>query len=108
MTDCGILNKINIIKRKQVMACIEVAKKYDKIRKMAIFGSSVRDDCTEESDVDICLWIDGTTHCREMYELSRDINIACEYNCDILKYHKLKGRIKEDIDKKGIIVYELP
>ena len=101
------IEKINPLKRDQVISCIKIAQRNSKISKMIIFGSSVRDDCTPNSDVDICLVINGTTKCREMYELARDINYACDYNCDILKYHKLNDKFKQEIESKGVVVYEL-
>lgn len=101
------LKKINPLKLQQVMACIEVAKKHPKIRKMIIFGSSVTNDCREDSDVDICLEINGSTRGREMFDLVADLCVACDHNCDILKYHKLNDKFKAEIDKKGVIIYEL-
>lgn len=101
------IEKINPIKRDQVVSCIRIAQRSPKVVKMIIFGSSVREDCSPASDVDICLVINGTTKCMEMYELARDINYACDYNCDILKYHKLNDKFKKEIESKGVVVYEL-
>ena len=107
MNESNVLNKINVLKRSQAKACIEAAKKYGKIRKMAIFGSSVRDDCTEESDVDICLWVDGATRGKEMYDLASDLLDACGNNCDILTYDRLDNKFQSQIDAEGVIIYEL-
>lgn len=101
------LEKVSGIKRKQVMECVDIVSKYPIIKKMIIFGSSVSDRCTEQSDVDICFDIDGSTRGIELYSLSRDVRKACEYKCDILTYGKLKGRVKDEIDSKGVTVYEL-
>jgi len=101
------IGKISAVKRNQVLSCIDVAKRYAKIKKMIIFGSAVTDHCLESSDVDICLVINGSTRGREMYELSRDLSWACGHHCDILKYHKLSDMFKAEIDKKGVLVYEL-
>ena len=101
------LEKINPIKRDQVVSCIKIAQRNPKIAKMIIFGSSVREDCSPDSDIDICLVINGTTRCIEMYEIARDINYACDYNCDILKYHKLSNKFKQEIERTGVVVYKL-
>ena len=93
------IKKINPIKRDQVISCINIAQRNPQIAKMIIFGSSVREDCSPDSDVDICLFINGTTKCIEMYELARDIYYACDYHCDILKYHKLNDKFKQEIEK---------
>ena len=101
------IETINEIKRGMVLKCIEIAKQHpNKVQKLIIFGSSVRDDCTVESDVDICLHVIGTTRCMEMYELCRDLCYACDHNCDILKYDRLNDRFRKEVDTKGVVVYE--
>lgn len=99
--------KIHQFKRDQVLSCIEIVKKHPAVTKMIIFGSAVTKDCTETSDVDICLDIQGSTRGREFYELARDMSWACDHHCDILTYGKLGNVFKQEIEKKGVVVYEL-
>lgn len=101
------IQKVNPIKRDQVLSCVKIAQRSTKIAKMIIFGSAITDRCRLASDVDICLDIIGSTRGREMYELSRDICWACDHNCDILTYGKLNDDFKKEVDNKGVVVYEL-
>ena len=101
------LKKIHRLKRKQVESCIDIAKRHPEVQRMIVFGSAVTDDCSETSDVDICLDIKGITRGRKFYELSRDLSWACDHNCDILTYTKLNNSFKEEVNKKGVVVYEL-
>lgn len=101
------LDMINKLKINQVEKCIEAVKNYPKIKRLIIFGSSVTDKCDEESDLDICFDVTGSTKGVEMYHLLKDIGKACDYNYDYLTYSKTNGRIKKEIDEKGVVVYEL-
>ena len=101
------LSLINVIKRKQVADCINVISKYDFVKRLIIFGSSVTDRCDTNSDIDICIDMIGNTRGLHTYQLGVELNKVCENNCDILTYNKLRGKIKNEIDDKGVIVYEL-
>lgn len=101
------IDKINDFKRAQVMMCVDIVKTLPRIKRMIIFGSGVSDSCTEDSDLDICLDIEGSTIGVDLFEISKNISKACDYNCDMLTYGKLKGKIKDEIDSKGVVVYEL-
>ncbi|MBR1628633.1 MAG: nucleotidyltransferase domain-containing protein [Lachnospiraceae bacterium] len=101
------IEKINSLKRDQVSSCVEIVRRLPRIKRLIIFGSGVTDHCRADSDLDICLDIDGDTKGSDLYEVSKDISRACDYNCDMLTYGKIQGRIKEEIDTKGVVVYEL-
>ena len=101
------MDKVNISKRKQVSSCVEIVKTLPRIKRMIIFGSGVTDHCSVDSDLDICLDIEGSTKGMDLFEIAKNISKACDYNCDMLTYGKLKGRIKDEIDAKGVVVYEL-
>ena len=101
------IDKINRLKRDQVSLCVEIIKTLPRIKRMIVFGSGVTDHCREDSDLDICLDIEGSTRGLDLFEVSSRISKACDHNCDMLTYGKLKGRIKEEIDAKGVVVYEL-
>lgn len=97
---------VNELKRNQVESCINVVSKYGFVKRLIIFGSSVTGNCTEESDIDLCLDIEGTTKGLHTYNLRVELNKACDHNCDILTYHKLDSKIKDEVNNKGVIVYE--
>ncbi len=101
------LERVSSTKRDQILSCIRVAEQCGKVARMIVFGSSVTDHCAESSDVDLCIEVNGSSRGREMYELTRDLSWACNHHCDILKYNKLSPEFKREIDRKGVVVYEL-
>ena len=101
------IDRINFLKQKQVSSCVEIVKTLPRIKRMIIFGSSVTEHCDEDSDLDICLDIEGSTKGIDLFEVSKNISKACDYNCDMLTYGKLQGKIKDEVDEKGVVVYEL-
>ena len=96
---------INIIKMDQVIKAVEAAKKNSVIKRMVIFGSAVGDFCTEDSDIDICVDIEGSIESMAYYNAAREIRKACEDNCDLLVMNRLNDKMKKEIIKKGIEVY---
>lgn len=99
------LSLINEIKREQVLLCINIVSKYKFVKRLIVFGSSLTDECTDESDLDICLDMKSDISGLELYDLYVELRQVCNHCCDILKYHKLKGKIKDEIQNKGVVVY---
>lgn len=99
------LSKINIIKRKNVQEAVKIAKATSIIKRMIIFGSSVTNDCRDESDVDICLDVTCDVTDKRLFRPMYDIDKACDFNCDILLYHDIGTKLKQIIDRKGVEVY---
>lgn len=96
---------VNAIKQKEIEKVIQIAKNTGVVRRLIIFGSSVTEDCHEESDVDICLDISCETSDKRLRRPMYEFNEACDFNCDILFYHKLGEKLKKEIDSKGVEVY---
>lgn len=105
MSDKFGVNKINHFKMDIVNEMISVAKKYPFVKRLIIFGSSVTEHCSEESDIDVCVDVDCPDQGRDLHNLHVDLCKTCDANCDILIYHRLKGKIKDEIDKNGVVVY---
>ena len=99
------LEKINAIKRDMVAAICDAAKNHYRIKRVIIFGSSVRNNCREDSDIDICIEIEGTTEGMDLFLFQAEFAQKCDFNYDLLFYHYLSGKIKEIIDQTGVIVY---
>ena len=104
------LNKINELKAEKVKKIVSYIEEQNKkeyiINKVIIFGSSVRHDCREDSDIDICLFITVDTSNFMLFTTYGNIPIIADNACDILIYHKLGDKLKNEIDKEGIEVYE--
>lgn len=100
-----MLERINWRKKDMVAQCVKIAEEEKTVRRMIIFGSSVTDACREDSDIDICLDMRSALVGSETYRTLSRITKACNLNCDILFYSDLSGRLKDEIDQKGVTVY---
>lgn len=101
------LDRIHRLKRDSVRRCVEIARKNSDVRKLIVFGSSITDNCTYDSDIDLCLDVVGGTRNLSLFNTVSDMSIACNGECDILIYDKLADRLRNTIDRKGVTVYEL-
>lgn len=73
---------------------------------MVIFGSSTTDNCDDDSDIDICLFSNFNSKNPVFFQIYGSLPLIMDDICDILVYRNLKGKIKEEVDKKGVTVYE--
>ena len=103
------LNKINDNKREKVRVGMEYIDQINVrehvIDKVAVFGSCIRDDCNEESDIDICLHSPYDTKNRAFLKIYGNIEAVMDSLCDITIYRKLNDEFKKVVDN-GVIVYE--
>ena len=104
------LDKINIIKREKILNGLKYIEKLDEndnvIDKILIFGSAVRDDCTENSDIDICY---SSKYPLKSFQISKffgDFPLFANDICDIIPFEEVDGSLKRTIVTNGITVYE--
>ena len=88
------------------MEFVERTNKNGIIKKIILFGSAVTDDCTNDSDIDLCFVSEGTCSDTVFFHIFGGIGLAMDDLCDILIYKDLKGKVKDEIDKKGVVIYE--
>lgn len=103
------LEEINIIKRNKIEQGMKFVNEMDVgqpvIEKIIVFGSAIRGDCTEDSDIDLCI-VSQYDDKNENYR-----NIRCRLMdeiddvCDILTYKRLNNEFKSIVDD-GVVVYE--
>ena len=86
---------------------IEIAKQNTDIKRVIVFGSAVTDQCREDSDIDFCFDVADTFDEIKMVKTFGRIGAVCERNADRLIYSALRGKIKNEVNTKGVIVYEL-
>lgn len=88
--------RIHPIQQKRVQDIIESIKEYAEVEKIYIFGSSVEERCTYESDIDVYV------------ELTKDINVK-NYNVDVpvdfWTNFNVDNEMLKEIKSKGVIVY---
>lgn len=103
------LKKIHRCKRNKIKAGMEFVERMNKrepvINRVIVFGSAIRDDCQETSDIDLCLVSDYDTSNRTYYEIKGDLPEVMDDLCDILKYDRLNMKFKRIVDQ-GVVVYE--
>ena len=91
------VEKIYPIQQKKVKELIEDISLNNKIKKIIIFGSSVTDKCHIGSDVDI--YVES-----EQEKIKTEKQHNFEY--DLWTNKTADERLKKEINKKGVIVYE--
>lgn len=106
------IEKINKIKRAKVEKIAKYIKKTDTeniIDKVIVFGSSVRDDCTVESDIDILLYVNKTANINTIYfnNIYGHIGIVADDLCDVLINTKISEKLLKHIEEYGVIIYEI-
>ncbi len=97
---------INPVKQVYVDKICDAAKESGIVNRLFIFGSAITEQCDGESDLDICVDTDCADNNRALFRLYVQISRICDYNCDILTYSKLGEKIRNEIDQKGVLVYE--
>lgn len=104
-SDCKNIRRIYPLKQKQVAQIYDHVKDSDIVRKVIIFGSAVTPKCHIDSDLDICVDADVSDGMK-VYDLQRQIGDICDWNCDILMYSNIGRRLKDTIDREGVVIYE--
>lgn len=99
------VSKVNKLKLGSVNEMINAARKYPFVRRLIIFGSSITDRCTEESDIDVCMDVGDKTQGLDLFKFHADLCKSCDFNCDVFNYCRLKGNLKKEIDTKGAVVF---
>ena len=103
------LNMINHLKREKIRQGLQFVEENNSetrvIDKIVVFGSSIRPDCTEDSDIDLCIFSDYECNNAAYFRIRGRLARVINDKCDILKYDRLNDRFKAIVDK-GVTVYE--
>ena len=67
------------------------------IKRAAFFGSIVRDEMTDESDIDILVEFEGRKSLLDLAGLKLDLEDALERRVDLLTYRSLHPLLKDRI-----------
>lgn len=78
------------------------------ISRVVVFGSSLTENCTDDSDIDLCFFTNATCKNPVYADIYGKMEIVMDDLCDILSYRKLDdhGGLKAEIDKNGVVIYE--
>jgi len=75
---------------------LQVLQKND-VKRAAFFGSIVRGEMTEESDIDILIEFEGRKSLLDLAHLKNELEDAINRRVDLLTYRSLHPRLKERI-----------
>jgi predicted nucleotidyltransferase len=84
---------------------IPVAKQYDNIERVFLFGSYARGDARAKSDIDLRLDVRGGTGYFKLAEIYYDIEEALKTKVDILTTCALDEKFKTKIAKEEVLLY---
>lgn len=104
------LDQIDELKRRQVengmLFIDEMNRVKPTVRKVILFGSSVAGNCKRNSDLDLCFITDFNCKDEIYFQIFSRFEDVTGSLCDIFRYDQLKGSLKDDVDSKGVVVYE--
>ena len=75
---------------------VEILRNHD-VNKASLFGSIVRDEMTDESDVDILIEFNGTKSLLDLVRLKIELEEALKCKVDVLTYNSLHPLLKDQI-----------
>lgn len=82
----------------------EISRKYENINKVILFGSRVRGDNREKSDIDLAVYGKGNI-CDFIYDLETGIDTLLEF--DVTQVNReLDPLFMDQIQEEGITIYK--
>ncbi len=99
------LEKIHPLKKEMVAQICNLPAQYPVIRKIIIFGSSVTDECTEDSDIDVYLDLACDLTDEDARNINTSIGRITDYNVDILYSQLIGERLRTEIFSKGVVIW---
>lgn len=74
------------------------------LKRLRVFGSTVRDDYTSGSDVDLLVDFDEVPSLFELLDLQADIEASLQKKVDLVFPHKIFPELKDTILKEAVDV----
>ena len=106
------VNPVHPLKQRIVKDIVASARNDRFIRRIIIFGSSIRYDCDVNSDLDIC--IEWSEACYDedgvlkpfTRNIRRIISSVTSGNADVVNYDYLDETLIQNAVERGVVVYE--
>lgn len=90
--------KIHPLQQKKVLEIVEYLSQNKNVNKIILFGSSITDRCNNNSDVDLYVELnENQNHLIQKY---------FNFVYDLWTNYTAPDELKEEIFKKGVLVYE--
>lgn len=96
--------------REQLPAIVEICKRH-RVRRVAIFGSALRDDFDpSRSDIDLLIDfgpLEPGTHGRQYLGLIEELEGHCGRTCDVVESHMLRNEhVRRAVEREQIVIYD--
>jgi len=75
---------------------LEILKEHD-VKRASLFGSIVREEMTDESDIDLLIEFKGTKSLLDLARLKIELEEALKCKVDVLTYNSLHPLLKDQI-----------
>jgi len=75
------------------------------VRKASIFGSAVRGEMREDSDIDILVEIDRDISLLEFVALKLELEDVLGRKVDLVEFEAIKPRLKDRILKEQVVIF---
>ena len=106
------VNRIHPLKQRAVKEIVDAARTDSAVKRIIVYGSSIRYDCDISSDLDIC--IDWAQPCYDMEgvllpftaNMRRAISRSTKGMADVMNYSEVPGSLVESAIREGVTVYE--
>ena len=82
---------------------LQILKK-NNVKKAALFGSIVREDATEKSDVDILIEFEGKKSLLDLVGLKLELQEILNRKVDVLTYDSLHPLLKDIILNEQVVI----
>ncbi len=82
---------------------LEILKKHD-VTRASLFGSIVRGEINEDSDLDLIVEFSGTKSLLDLARLKLDIEETFQFPVDILTYDSINPLLKEKILNEQVTI----
>ncbi len=100
MSEINILShKIENIKGK----ILNVLKQYN-VKKASLFGSIVRGEASDKSDIDLLIEFEGRKSLLDLAALKLELQELLKWKVDVLTYKSIHPSLKESILKEQMII----
>lgn len=86
---------------------VDLAKKYDSVEKVILFGSRARGDADERSDIDLAIEgknISDEDWLKLYYEFQEDIDTLL--SIDIVWLNEISDELHNNIKREGCVIYD--
>lgn len=104
------LELLHPVKRSKIKKGVEFIRDENQnknvIQKAIVFGSAATSDCTNNSDIDLCLVSDYTTKNPTFFRIFGGLPLVMDDSCDIVIWNRIPEKLRDEISKKGVVVYE--